>query len=201
MHRDQEKGHAVTSSTHPGMPEDSSHRVGEQTQEAGKACGEQSRERPTQRKGPHNTTASVCAPCTELHGDTEMCPGCVSETAGKVRASSAQRSPIPLQQAAAPASREPAALPGEESSSWQPPETPPQAAAQTVPRFRHAAAPPQRPDLSRLQAQPPCQGTQSPDHPLEAGREPRVPHRARAQITASWGKGSPSPQGREKATA
>lgn len=182
------------------MPGDSSHRVGGQTQEAGNAGGGQSREQPTQRKRARDTTALVRAPHTELHRDPEI-SGRVSETAGKVGAGSAQRSPIPLRQAAATASREPAALPGEESSSWQPPETSPQAAAQTVPRFRHAAAPPQRPDLGRLRAWPHCRGTWSREHPLEAGREPRVPGRARAQVTVSSGKGARSPQGREKATA
>lgn len=41
-----------------------------------------------------------------------------------MRAGSAQRSSIPLRQAVASVSREPVVLPGEESRSWQPPETP-----------------------------------------------------------------------------
>lgn len=62
----------------------------------------------------------------------------------------------------------------EESSSWQLPETPPQAAAWTVPRFRQLQLP-WRPDLSRLQAWPPCHGTQSHTHMPEAGSErPRL---------------------------
>lgn len=90
------------------------------------------------------------------------------------------RSTIPLPPAAAAlVSREPVVLPGEESNSWQPLDTSPQAAAQTAPRFRHTGTPPQRP---KGLATPP----RHPEAPAPAQGWTGAP--ARAQITVSSGK-------------
>ncbi|XP_068265938.1 basic proline-rich protein-like [Nyctibius grandis] len=81
-------------------------------------------------------------------------------------------------------------LPGEESCSWQPPEPSPQAAAQTVPRFRHAAAPPQPPDLGRPRAEA-SRATRTRRR-LDRSPRPHIVPGPKSQFPA--GKGSRSPR-------
>lgn len=95
------------------MPRNSSHLVGGQTQEA---CRERAGSDPPRVREP-----TTCWCQDELHTRSSSrdprISGYASETAGKVRAGSAQRSHITLRPEAATASWQPAALPEERAPS------------------------------------------------------------------------------------